>query len=128
MEDRLRPGFQRERGRCLRDPVGDSRNAEHSRPAAMRFWYFHCPHRRREVAPRGHPVGSPGGISPPGSHRSRRDSLPSPGSSHPVIQAMVVQLQCTNRLGSRCTTPFHHAMALLNDRSRLYFLRAHRRM
>jgi hypothetical protein len=27
-------------------------------------------------------VGSPGGISPPGSHGSRRDSLPSPGSSH----------------------------------------------
>ncbi len=26
-------------------------------------------------------VGWPGGISPPGSHRSRRDSLPSPGSS-----------------------------------------------
>ena len=27
-------------------------------------------------------VGSPGGIAPPGSHRSQRDSLPSPGSSH----------------------------------------------
>jgi hypothetical protein len=27
-------------------------------------------------------VGWPGGISPPGSLRSRRDSLPSPGSSH----------------------------------------------
>ena len=32
--------------------------------------------------PRATTVGSPGGISPPGSHGSRRDSLPSPGSSH----------------------------------------------
>ncbi|MDA8392727.1 MAG: hypothetical protein M0Z87_07985, partial [Actinomycetota bacterium] len=28
-------------------------------------------------------AGWPGGIAPPGSHRSRRDSLPSSGSSHP---------------------------------------------
>jgi len=28
-------------------------------------------------------VGWPGGFSPPGSHRSGRDSLPSPGSCHP---------------------------------------------
>src|ERR1022692_1352928 len=71
-------------------------------------------------------VGWPGGISPPGSHGSRRDSLPSPGSSHPVIQNSVVHSQCANSPGSRCTTRFHHATALLNDRSRLYFLRAHR--
>src|ERR1039457_2513626 len=74
------------------------------------------------------PVGWPGGISPPGSHGSRRDSLPSPGSSHPVIQNSVVQSQCANSPVSRCTTRFHHARALLNDRSRLYFLRAHRRI
>ena len=36
----------------------------------------HHPH------PRATAVGWPGGISPPGSRRSRRDSLPSPGSSH----------------------------------------------
>src|SRR5215469_261179 len=34
-------------------------------------------------------VGWPGGISPPGSHRSRRDSLPSPGSSCSYHQAPV---------------------------------------
>ena len=82
----------------------------------------------RKAGPRTHPVGSPGGIAPPGSHRSRRDSLPSPGSSHPVIQAMVVHCQWLRRVGSRFTTPVHHAMARLNARSRLYFLRAHRRM
>src|ERR1035438_10502657 len=27
-------------------------------------------------------VGWPGGIAPPGSHRSRREGLPSPGSCH----------------------------------------------
>jgi len=34
-------------------------------------------------------VGWPGGISPPGSRRSRRDSLPSPGSSYPSHQNYV---------------------------------------
>ena len=97
-------------------------------PRAVRLGDLHRPDRRRKVGPRTHPVGSPGGIAPPGSHRSRRDSLPSPGSSHPVIQAMVVHCQWLRRVGSRVTTPFHHAMARLNARSRLYFLRAHRRM
>jgi len=31
-------------------------------------------------------VGWPGGIAPPGSNRSRRDSLPSPGSSHQLSE------------------------------------------
>ena len=35
---------------------------------------------------RSHLVGWPGGIAPPGSHRSRRDSLPSPGSSHQPLE------------------------------------------
>src|SRR5208282_6687289 len=34
-------------------------------------------------------VGWPGGISPPGSLRSRRDDLPSPGSSHPSHKPVV---------------------------------------
>ena len=32
------------------------------------------------------PAGSPGGISPPGSHRTERDSLPSFRSSHPSFR------------------------------------------
>src|SRR6266568_8661197 len=77
--------------------------------------------RRREV-------GSPGGISPPGSHGSPHERLRSRGSSHPVIQRLVIHCQCVRRVGSRRTTPFHHARAFLNDLSRRYLLRAQRRM
>ena len=73
-------------------------------------------------------VGSPGGVSPPGSHRSPHERLRSRGSSHPVIQRLVIHCQCVNRVGSRRTIPFHHARAFLNDRSRRYLLRAQRRM
>ena len=44
-------------------------------------------------------VGWPGGISPPGSHRSRRDSLPSPGSSYPFHQKLRTHCQCGRRMG-----------------------------
>ena len=44
-------------------------------------------------------VGWPGGISPPGSHRSRRDSLLSPGSCHPGHQAVVTHFQCRKSRG-----------------------------
>ena len=44
-------------------------------------------------------VGWPGGISPPGSHRSRRDSLPSPGSCHLVRQTVGTHRQCPNMVG-----------------------------
>jgi len=36
----------------------------------------------RPVRPTGRVAG---GIAAPGSHRSRRESLPSPGSSHPSV-------------------------------------------
>ena len=128
MEPRLHQRLQKLGRDRLRDPVRDRRHPEHPGPRAVRLGDLDRPDRGRKVGPRTHPVGSPGGIAPPGSHRSRRDSLPSPGSSHPVIQAMVVHCQWLRRVGSRVTTPFHHAMARLNARSRLYFLRAHRRM
>ena len=44
-------------------------------------------------------VGWPEGVSPSGSHRTRRDSLPSPGSCHPAHQADVTQRQCRNMRG-----------------------------
>src|SRR6266705_6496494 len=39
----------------LRDSVRDGGHAEDPHPA-MRFRYFHRPHRGREVTPRGHPI------------------------------------------------------------------------
>src|SRR3954467_1197243 len=49
---------------------------------------------------RGGPQGRvAGGIAAPGSHRSRRDSLPSPGSCRPHRQALVTQAQCRKSLG-----------------------------
>ena len=48
---------------------------------------------------RGHPVGWPGGIAPPGSHRTVRDSLPSHGSYHPVGRKSRVQAHCANPRG-----------------------------
>jgi hypothetical protein len=39
------------------------------------------------------------GVSTSGPHRSRRDSLPSPGSCHPVRQACGVHRQCRNMAG-----------------------------
>ena len=128
MKPRLHQRLHVHRYDRLRDPVRDRRHAQETNPPAVRLRDLDRPDRRWKPGPRTHPVGSPGGIAPPGSHRSRRDSLPSPGSSHPVIQAMVVHCQWLSRVGSRFTTPVHHAMARLNARSRLYFLRAHRRM
>ena len=63
--------------------TGSTRPSDFSRSSitGLRPWPSpHDPplhHDRRVIV-----VGSPGGISPPGSHGSRRDSLPSPGSSH----------------------------------------------
>ena len=51
-------------------------------------------------------VGSPGGVAPPGSHGSPHERLRSRGSSHPVIQRLVIHCQCVKRVGSRRTTPF----------------------
>ncbi len=71
-------------------------------------------------------VGSPGGIAPPGSHRTERDSLPSFRSSHPLQSNVRVRLQWVNSPGSRSRSPVHHWRNLLYPRSRLYLLRAHR--
>ena len=77
----------------------------------------------------GPSVGWPGGIAPPGSHRSRRDSLPSPGSCHPGHQTRAtegVHVQCANMRGYRAVIPRQHSMAFLSARNRLYFLRIQR--
>jgi hypothetical protein len=71
-------------------------------------------------------VGSPGGISPPGSHRSRRDSLPSPGSYHLVHQKAGTHAQWAKSRGYWQVMRFQHAWAFLKGRSRLYFLRIQR--
>jgi hypothetical protein len=85
------------------------------------FVFAYCPHEMCLV-------GSPEGISPSGSHGSRRNSLPLPGSSHQAIQAIVSQRQCLNRFGALCTTALHQASAFFQDRKRRYFFRTHRRM
>jgi hypothetical protein len=41
---------------------------------------------------------------------------------------LVIHRQCVNRVGSRRTTPFHHARAFFSGLSRRYLLRAQRRM
>jgi hypothetical protein len=71
-------------------------------------------------------VGWPRGISPLGSHRTERDSLPSLRSSHPLQLNWLSHAQCLNRPGSRSMSPVHHALRRLNERNLLYFFRAHR--
>jgi hypothetical protein len=72
-------------------------------------------------------VGWPGGIAPPGSLRSRRDSLPSPGSSHPLASHQVrTQAQWANNPGSRVVTRSHQLLKLLWVRSRRYFIPSQR--
>jgi len=66
-------------------------------------------------------VGSPGGIAPPGSHGTERDSLPSLRSSHRIRQKALVHAQCLNRPGSRTTRAVHQARKRLKLRNRLYF-------
>ena len=56
MKNLLHTGSQLQSHHCLSDSVGDGRHAENPRAPAMRFRYFHSPHRRRKVRPRGHPV------------------------------------------------------------------------
>ena len=56
-------------------------------------------------------VGWPGGIAPPGSLRSRRDSLPSPGSSHQLFRSRSGPTrQWANRPGARSSSPVHHRL------------------
>ena len=56
-------------------------------------------------------VGWPGGLAPPGSHRTERDSLPSLRSSHRNSANANVRThrQCANSAGSCLTIPSHHA-------------------
>jgi hypothetical protein len=57
-------------------------------------------------APKSDGVGCPGGIAPPGSLGSRRDSLPSPGSSdQPSVPKTSPKPQ---QPGSRTLKPAHH--------------------
>jgi hypothetical protein len=72
-------------------------------------------------------VGWPGGIAPPGSHRTERDSLPSLRSSHPPGgRTSRSQAQCRNSVGSRSRSPRHHRWKALKLCSRRYFCRAQR--
>jgi hypothetical protein len=56
MENGLRPGLQLQSYYRLSDPVRHSGNPQHSGTPTMRLRYFHRPHRRREVGPRGHTI------------------------------------------------------------------------
>jgi hypothetical protein len=79
------------------------------------------------LAARGQPaVGWPGGISPPGSHRSRRDSLPSPGSCHPVHQDADAHAQWAKSLGCWPVMRCQAALAFFMGRSRLCLSRSQR--
>ena len=77
--------------------------------------------RRSAWSSRRYLVGSPGGIAPPGSHGTERDSLPSLRSSHRIRQKALVHAQCLNRPGSRATRAVHQALKRLKLRNRLYF-------
>src|ERR1035437_6243575 len=53
----------------------------------------------RPTTPTCRTVGWPGGIAPPGSHGTVRDSLPLHGSSHHVGMSSWVHCQCANPRG-----------------------------
>ena len=68
----------------------------------------------------------PGGVSPPGSRRSRREPLDSPGSCHPTWDGARA-CQWANSAGSRRSTLASNCRARGQlRRSRLYFFVAHR--
>lgn len=54
-------------------------------------------------------VGSPGGVSPPGSHRTVREPLGSHGSCHPGHQALGVTAQWAKSLGCWVVMRCQHA-------------------
>jgi len=87
------------------------------------------PYRGRRgpgFTPPGRAVGWPGGIAPPGSHRSRREGLPSPGSCHLDQQNETLQAHWAKSLGYWRVIRRQHALAFRNARSRRYFLRSQR--
>src|ERR1019366_1256694 len=59
----------------------------------------------------GHVVGWPGGIAPPGSHRSRREGLPSPGSCHLDHQKLTHHAHWAKSLGYWRVVRRQHALA-----------------
>ena len=67
-----------------------------------------------------------GGISAPGSHRSRRDGLPSPGSCHPHRQALTTQTQCRNSRGWLAASSASFRCAARVASNRRYLLRIQR--
>jgi hypothetical protein len=71
-------------------------------------------------------VGSPGGISPPGSHRTEREPLGSLRSSHLSHWNVPVHCQCANMGRFLRSRSSHHRFARLNGASRRYFFRAQR--
>lgn len=71
-------------------------------------------------------VGSPGGISPPGSHGTEREPLGSLRSSHLSHWKVPVHCQCANSGRFLETRLSHHRFARLNGASRRYFFRAQR--
>ena len=56
MEDRLGLPFQPPGHHGLGDAISDSGHAKNPRTCAVRFRYLYRQHRRREVAPRRHPI------------------------------------------------------------------------
>src|SRR6266540_1261933 len=67
----------------------------------------------------------PGGVAPPGSRRSRREPLGSPGSCHPAVGRAACQW--ARSAGSRrCTLASIRLARGGWPRSRLYFFMAHR--
>jgi hypothetical protein len=59
MEDRLDLHLQPRGCHRLGDSVRDSGHPEHPNPVAVLLRYLHRFDRRREVAPRGHPIPDP---------------------------------------------------------------------
>src|ERR1035438_2427612 len=61
------------------------------------------------------------GVSVTGSHRTERESLPSPRTSHLIGLGSVTQAQWADIAGCLSSSPSHHRLARLCDLSRLNF-------
>jgi len=74
-------------------------------------------------------VGWPGGIAPPGSHRSVREPLGSYGSchlDHQTAGTAVIQTQCAKNRGYPSVTRCHACWSWCRPLNRRYFLRTQR--
>jgi hypothetical protein len=110
-------------GHHVPSPARRSRGAAGPAPPAHPHPARRC-HRRGGACRRS--VGSPGGISPPGSHGTEREPLGSLRSSHLSHWNVPVHCQCANRGRFLASRPSHHRFARLNGASRRYFFRAQR--